>query len=257
MRRVARFLTATAPGSPADPLPVPTLAALRDLLNADDAEYFELRRADRGVIAHSETENPDPVAGSDEALTQFGEQNPLSWRHWGPADGAMRLSGRIGRHALERLDFYQAYLRPNGATDILKVWLHSSDESAACLQFWRLGGHFSTRDEDLLSVLHQHLRRLRFDALAGPAALFAADATLTRREAEIVSWAVRGESDAAIARRLGTAPGTVGKHLEHAFAALGVHSRVEALWRLTAPPPESDRETDAPRARLGGRLGSR
>lgn len=255
LRRVTRFLAAAAPGSAADPVRVSTLTALCDLLGADDAEYFELRRADRGVIAHTETDKPDLAPGCDEALALYGHENPLSWRRWGPGDSAMRLSARIDRRALQRLGFYQAYLRPNGATDILKVWLHSSPESAACLQLWRLGGQFTDRDEDLLAVLHQHLRRLRADALSSTAGSIGREASLTRREAEILTWAVRGESDAAIARRLGTSPATVGKHLEHAFAALGVHSRPEALWRLTSSPRDADEEPLAPDRQAGGTLG--
>lgn len=203
------------------------------MLGADHAEYFELRRADRSVVAHVETETPKPVPGSDDALARFGSQNPLNWRRWTPGDGAMRLSARLSRRALERLDYYQAYLRPNGVTDNLKVWIHSSADSAACVQLWRLGGQFSERDETLLGIVHGHLRRLRDDALLGAALPPPTEATLTRRQAEIVTWAIRGDSDAVIARRLGTSAATVGKHLEHAFAALGVHSRVEAMWRLS------------------------
>jgi DNA-binding CsgD family transcriptional regulator len=61
---------------------------------------------------------------------------------------------------------------------------------------------------------------------------------LTVREAEILTWIARGESDVQIAARLGIAAATVNKHVEHAFAALGVHSRAEAIGRILVPDPD-------------------
>jgi DNA-binding CsgD family transcriptional regulator len=239
--RITRMIASARSASPVEPIPRATLAELRDLVGADEAEYFELRRADRGVVAHVQAEDVEPDPGSEETLRRYGAQNPLNWRRWRPDDGPMRLSARINRRALERLEFYQGFLRANRVTDNLKVWLHSDAESAACVQLWRLGGTFSQRDEDVLGVLHRHLIDLRADALHRSPIVSGRDATLTRREAEILSWAVRGASDSAIATRFGMSPATVGKHLENAFAALGVHSRTEALWRLAGAAPDADR----------------
>lgn len=251
--RVTRFLASARPGDVSEPLPYRMLVEVRDLIGADDAEYFELRRAHRGVIAHRQivAVEPDPVG--DEALRQYGWQNPLSWRRWGPADGAMRLSDRISRGALEQLELWHDFLRPHGLTDIVKIWLHSSETSAACLQLWRIGGTFSNRDEDVLAVLHQHLIRMRWEAIARRAVPEPVLATLTRREAEVITWAVSGVSDVEIAARIGASPSTVGKHLENAFAALGVHSRTEALWRLSGSASSAG-TADALRSEPGGSL---
>jgi len=251
--RVTRFLASARPGDVSEILPYRMLVEVRDLIGADDAEYFELRRADRGVIAQIQTAavEPDPVG--DEALRQYGWQNPLSWRRWEPTDGAMRLSERISRRALERLEFWHDFLRPHGLTDTLKVWLHSSETSAACLQLWRCGGTFSNRDEDLLAVLHQHLIRMRSEAIARRAIPVRVLVTLTRREAEVITWAVRGASDVEIASRFAMSPATIGKHLENAFETLGVHSRAEAMWRLSGAAPATE-EPDAPQSGPGGSL---
>jgi len=48
---------------------------------------------------------------------------------------------------------------------------------------------------------------------------------LTRREAEIVTHVMSGESNAAIARALAVSPATVKKHLEHVYDKLGVRTR--------------------------------
>jgi len=231
LRAIFRFLGSATIGSPRDPMPRRTLSALRDLLHADEAEYFELRRADRAVLAAATSHDIPSAPGTDEALAEFGHQNPLGWRRWHPAHGALRLSGMVRRRDLERLGFHGAFMRPNGLRDLLKVWLWSSDASAACVQLWRREADFGRREQDMLAILHHHLIALRERAgTPGPAAM--GPAALTVREAEVLTWAARGASDARIAARLGLSPATVGKHLEHAYAALGVHSRAEAVGRV-------------------------
>jgi DNA-binding CsgD family transcriptional regulator len=230
---IARFAASAPIGTPHDPLPRPTLVALRDLIGADDAEYFELRRADRAVLASSRSDDEvEPAPGSEEAMHAFGWQNPLNWRRWSPADGAMRLSGRIGRRELARLEFYDGFMRPNELRDSLKIWLWASAESAACIQLWRRDSDFTRRTQAILAILHHHLINLRAEALTIPSEFHAAGPMLTAREAEVLVLACRGASDESIAERLGMSEATVGKHLEHAYDALGVHSRSEALWRL-------------------------
>jgi DNA-binding CsgD family transcriptional regulator len=55
---------------------------------------------------------------------------------------------------------------------------------------------------------------------------------LTAREREVVAWVARGKTNAEIARLLCLAPGTVGKHLEHVYAKLGVNTRTAAVARF-------------------------
>jgi DNA-binding CsgD family transcriptional regulator len=228
------FLATARAGGRGDPIPASALIALRDLLHADVAEYFELRRSDRAVIGFAESDSLPAAPGSDEAMHVFGHENPLNWRRWGPAHGALRLSGSVRRREFERNGFYDGFMRPNGLRDTLKVWLSSTDTSVACVQLWRGGADFTRRDQDLLDVLHQHLVAMRTRALRGISDRSSA-AGLTVREAEVLTWAARGESDAEIAGRLGIAPATVNKHLERAYVTLGVHSRAEAIARILLP----------------------
>jgi DNA-binding CsgD family transcriptional regulator len=220
-------------GTAVDQVPRHILGELRDLVGADEAEYFEFRRADRAVIASAQSHDWPDAPGSVEAMVAFGYQNPLGWHRWLPANGPMRLSTQMSRRALERLQYYQEVLRPNALTDNLKIWLRSDERSVACIQLWQRGSTFSQRQEDLLGVLQHHLARASRRAPDGES-VPAGEAWITRREAEVLTCAMRGESDDAIAERLGMATGTVGKHLENAFAKLGVHSRAEALWRVSA-----------------------
>lgn len=231
LRGVFRLLGEAEVGTPDAPITRPTLAALRDLLRADDAEYFELRRSDGAVLAAATSHDIVSAPGTEEVLAGCGDQNPLNWRRWHPAHGPLRLSALIRRRDLERLEFYDAFMRPNGLRDTLKIWLFSSDTSAACIHLWRGDGDFRRRDQDVLAVLQHQLIALRDRANAKRPSKDRS-ASLTVREAEIVTWAARGDSDSRIAARLGVSPATVGKHLEHAYAALGVHSRAEAIGRV-------------------------
>lgn len=233
LRRVLRFLGAAIAGTSREPFPLPTLAALQELIGADGACYFELRRADRAVLAYTTTPEAPEAPGSEEALVRFRHQNPISWRRWHPANGALRFSGVLSRRERERLEFYQHCMRPNGVQDSLKVWLWSSAESAACVMLDRAESDFSRREQDLLAILQHDLIQMRAQALAGWASPPEDGPALTAREAEVLLWAARGRSDDVIADMLGTASATVGKHLEHAYDKLGVRSRAEALALLT------------------------
>jgi hypothetical protein len=78
--RIMAFLASAPTGTEVDPLPAPTLAALRDLMGADEAEYFEFRRADRAVLGASQSDAMTAAPGSVEAMQAFGSQNPIRWR---------------------------------------------------------------------------------------------------------------------------------------------------------------------------------
>jgi DNA-binding CsgD family transcriptional regulator len=55
---------------------------------------------------------------------------------------------------------------------------------------------------------------------------------LTGRERAVLCLLAEGLTATAIASRLGCSPGTVRKHLEHAYAKLGVHDRLLAVRRM-------------------------
>jgi DNA-binding CsgD family transcriptional regulator len=59
-----------------------------------------------------------------------------------------------------------------------------------------------------------------------------AHAGLTPRERQVLELVAAGHSNQLIARRLGVRRRTVDKHLEHAYAKLGVCSRTAAVARL-------------------------
>jgi two-component system nitrate/nitrite response regulator NarL len=52
---------------------------------------------------------------------------------------------------------------------------------------------------------------------------------LTKREIDVLSLLAEGLTQAEIAEKLFISPRTVGKHIEHILAKLGVHSRAQAV----------------------------
>ncbi|MEJ2860589.1 helix-turn-helix transcriptional regulator [Actinomycetospora flava] len=90
---------------------------------------------------------------------------------------------------------------------------------------------FTDRDLALLHLVRPHLADALWRVAHGPPLR-----ALTVREQAVVARVARGATDAAIAHELGISRRTVGKHLENAYAALGVHDRTSAALRLAVPP---------------------
>lgn len=93
---------------------------------------------------------------------------------------------------------------------------------------------FSDAECEQLDLLRPHLeaalRRVRkHDPLA--------HVELTERQRQVACLVGEGLTNGAIGERLGIAPGTVKKHLEHVYAAAGVPNRA-ALARMAGTPGE-------------------
>jgi DNA-binding CsgD family transcriptional regulator len=107
----------------------------------------------------------------------------------------------------------------------LRIDLPAPVGHRAAIGLWR-GEPFSAGEADQL---------IRVQPVIGCAVLAAwrspdcdPDGLLTRREAAVLRSVATGLSDKQAARALGVSPRTVGKHLEHIYAKLGVGGRTEA-----------------------------
>lgn len=89
---------------------------------------------------------------------------------------------------------------------------------------------FTERDRLLLTLLRPHLAELRDRVEAERRDLPA----LTPRQVELLRRLARGATNRQLARDLGLSEATVRKHLENAYARLDVHSRTEALARVSS-----------------------
>jgi DNA-binding CsgD family transcriptional regulator len=238
LQATTRFVVGASAMHGSGLLSVSSLAGLAELIPSDLVASFEIRVADGRILGITEAWGPEEVPGTREALAEFGEQNPLLWRTWTPAAGALRLSAVIKRRDLERTGFHAAYMRPNRIRDTLKIWLAISSYSVACVSLDRFDLDFTQREAAILEILQPHLTALRAAARAADAPGIE-DVELSPTESKVLSWVVRGKRDEEIAQLLFIAPATIRKHLEHAYAKLAVHSRAEAMAKLVAAPREA------------------
>lgn len=114
---------------------------------------------------------------------------------------------------LAAADVYQAMLEPRPHRDA-----HSAHEAAVQL---RAEAHAGRLDGDAVDAVLRavgHEIRRHTDRPAG----------LTAREVEILRLLARGLLNKEIARRVGITPKTVGNHVEHIYAKIGVSNRAAA-----------------------------
>jgi DNA-binding CsgD family transcriptional regulator len=233
LRAIVRFVDTAVTRGPADPLPPSTLSALTGLIAADQADYFEVR-PDGSILTFTMAFDEHHPPWLEEASVRLSHQNPLHPFQWAPAHGPLRMSEIIGQRQLQRLDYYNDFLRPAHLRDRLRVWLYQSAETAACVSLIRSDARFSDRDQAVMTVLQPHLAALRDCSIRTDDPSY--EAELTIREAQVAALVASGRSNAEIARLLFLSSATVAKHLEHAYRKLRITSRSElaALLRTTS-----------------------
>lgn len=232
-RQVLEVVGAAAAVDGSLPFPKPVLDALRRLVPCDVVAYHERQdgRAKK-VVWTGEPGGPVTRAVRD-AQKRFAHRDPLT-----PTNGARKYSDFFSPRAFHRLGLYQEVARPLGVEDMIRLWLDPLGADAARLEFDRPGWDFRERDRAVLDVLLPHLRQFRLNALRRRRASTIAGsgaALLTAREREVLELVADGRANVEISRLLWISPGTVRKHLEHAYEKLGVHTRTAAVaaarWR--------------------------
>jgi len=231
LRGIVHFLDAALSLEPDEPISPSMLRALVGLIASDQVDYFEVR-PDGSVISFTTAFEEEHAPWVVDASVRLAHLNPLAPFRWAPANGPIRMSEVIGERTLRRMDYYHDFLRPARIRDRLRVWLSRSPQSAACVTFVRGDAQFSERDTSVLAVLQPHLEALRERAII--ARDHPREADLTIREAQVITMAATGRSNAAIGRLLFMSPATVAKHLEHAYRKLHVVGRSEVAASLRA-----------------------
>lgn len=113
----------------------------------------------------------------------------------------------------------------------------AEDEAPAWLATVPAGGELARTLPDGARLLARHVGPGAFSeamlllrvAAAGAPAPRGLHATLTPREAEVLSWLAKGKTNRDIGDILGMSPRTVNKHLEHIYEKLGVETRTAAV----------------------------
>ena len=230
--RAIRLLEDHVRLSGGDPFARDMLHELGRLIPADFVEFYELRAHDKaGVQYETSQDDPDSPPASDEGFSAYRHLNPLGAFKWQPSDGVVRLSSLISHRELRNLPLFEFYWGYHGIRDQLKIWLRQGPRSAVCINLDRHSGTFSDRDADMLEVLRPHLM-LAYAGRTPAHDTPVNEATLTRREAQVLSFAASGRTNQEIADLLVISPGTVRKHLERAYGKLGVQNRTEAIAAL-------------------------
>jgi DNA-binding CsgD family transcriptional regulator len=199
----------------------------------------EQQRALRSLIA------ADPVPGSPlphpRLLEQLAVLIPCEDIGVAVADRTGHLVEVVDRprsHAEDDEDL-QRWLRrflSDGVVDALLLTVRNGPDRVVQLAMDRRGTRFTSRDVALLRLLEPALERL-FRERPAPHL----PPHLTVQERRVLRLVALGQSNAQIADRLGVAPATVRKHLEHIFPKLGVTSRLAAAAAFdgrTLPDPD-------------------
>jgi DNA-binding CsgD family transcriptional regulator len=139
---------------------------------------------------------------------------------WQPAQGPRS-------HTLRRRSEWEAFYRAIGADHRLSIPLD------VCTAFV-LGRAepYTVAEREFAGTVQRVLVGLHRQIGAGRTRPpRAAGVPLTRRETDVLAELATGLTAAAVGRRLGIAERTVHKHLERAYAKLGVSDRVSAVLR--------------------------
>lgn len=157
-----------------------------------------------------------------------------------------RISDSLTDAAFQRTPLYAEYYRRIGIDHVLAMPVYQGQGWLVSWVLNRHGRDFSDRDAALLDQVRQPLARFfqHTDWLArlAPASpqpaparpRLSATAPLTPREREVLEWVAAGKTDRDIATIVGISPRTVHKHLQHAYAKLGVETRTAAVMRALA-----------------------
>jgi DNA-binding CsgD family transcriptional regulator len=197
------------------------------LIRCDGVSWSRLDVTARKTLSHAT--DPAELEGADDAVSdvfwEVYDEHPLCHGR-GATMAVATLSDVIEPHALRHNRVYVECLRPLGVRHLIKAELtHPAGETNVILLDRGSGRDFDDRERLILTLLRPHLdaavRRYLSPAIA-----------LTPREREVLTLVREGLTNRAVAKRLDVSTHTVRKHLENAFARLGVQSRTAAVARL-------------------------
>lgn len=200
-----------------------------------DSEVTTLSICDLAAGTRRVVSYPENAIGADDqaCFNRLIHTHPLVRFHsTHAAGGARRISDCVDFASFRRGALYADYYRRIGVDHVVAVPVVASPGLVMSYVLNRRGRDFADRECDLLDAMRPALSNLyRFASWAGlppePAG-----ASLTPREQEVLRWVSAGKSDKQVAAALGMSVRTVHKHLENAYAKLGVRSRTAAVMRL-------------------------
>jgi DNA-binding CsgD family transcriptional regulator len=240
------------------------LGGLAELLHSDLAIYHQI---DRRVGEEVSVGWPRQTYRA-EHLTGYAELmmwHPITiYALAGPrSPQPVRTSDWLSRRQWHASPLYQDCYRLLGLDDQIAVASVDRGGTFDGISLGRAGRAYRDDERDVLSVVMPHVRAALKRAEAAPGEIsalrvaptleatplggghstdqFAREAGLTSREAEVLSLVARGLTDQQAAHRLALSVRTVGKHLEHVYAKLGVTDRQAAVHAARGSPGSGGR----------------
>ena len=148
----------------------------------------------------------------------------------------------VGGHGVLVIDAQMrvAWRSPQAATWLRELFPGSADSLPTDWLAWLSAGvspeHSSTGANGQVLLLRnlgpvglgEQMLLMQRRAEPSAAANRLSTASLTPREAEVLSWVAKGKTNRDVGDILGMSPRTVNKHLEHVFEKLGVETRAAA-----------------------------
>jgi DNA-binding CsgD family transcriptional regulator len=196
---------------------------------------FELRPAIKELSLTSGREGREVARMPLEPWLRHRHEHPIMSGRYGPV---VAISDVLTAREFRRMWLWSDVFRPEGLRHEVGVHLaHRPDAIDVVVLSRGPGRDFSHRDRDVLRLMRPHVERA-IRRITTPAP------RVTARQHEILALVSGGLSNRQIARRLGVAEATVGKHLEHIYSRTGVTNRLQAAALIAADndlPPRSPR----------------
>jgi len=236
------------------------LGGLAALLQSDLVIYHQIDRRVGGEVSVGwprETYRAEHLTGYADVMmghpiVTYALAGPLSPEPVSTSDWLSRRQWRAS-------PLYQDCYRHLGLDDQIAVPSVDRGTTFDGISLGRAGRNYCDEERDVLSVVMPHVRAALRRAEAAPGEIpalrvaptleatqvgggrsadqFAGEGGLTAREAEVLSLVARGLTDQQAAHRLGLSVRTVGKHLEHVYAKLGVTDRQAAVHAARSSGP--------------------
>lgn len=224
-----------------EPLTTELLDRLTSLVGCEFATYQALDWQRRASTAYVPCSNEgDGFCAGEPADPRFAPRR----------GGLQKLSDRFDRRERERLREEEEYNAEFRVVDALAFGVGDAETRSGWVRFDSQSRDFGERERALALTLRPHVETLwraaEFRRRAAELPVVepvgqetvrvpprgGSVARLTRREREILAHVAEGRTNGQIAEELWISAGTVRRHLENAYAKLGVHTRTAGF----APP---------------------
>jgi DNA-binding CsgD family transcriptional regulator len=218
--------------------PARVLDVAARLVPVDSCSYNHFE-GPRLLAWHAEPAGTGEFPGGERQFRQHLPEHPVLAFHLATGGGrALRISDFLSDRQFRSLGLYCDFYRAAEVNYQLAITVPAPGGGLIGVALNRCGHDFSAADLDLLDLLRVHIGQAAATIPPRPAVAAppgsANGLPLTRRQARILQLVADGQSDRGIARALGISTRTVQAHLQHAYRALDVSSRTEALARLQA-----------------------